>query len=64
MSKTLKLIISIIGTISGWLMAGIGFTVRLGHPINTILFLGGLGLMIFSGYICWFEESRVACLQK
>ncbi|MFN5849326.1 MAG: hypothetical protein ACK5UE_02425 [Chitinophagales bacterium] len=49
MSKTLKLIISIIGTISGWLMAGIGFTVRLGHPINTILFLGGLGLMIFSG---------------
>ena len=42
MNRKSKIFISLLLIISGWLMAGIGFTIKIGHPINTVLFLFGL----------------------
>jgi cytochrome c biogenesis protein CcdA len=36
--------------IGGWLCAGIGFTTTMPHPINTIMFVGGL-IMVVIGVI-------------
>lgn len=36
--------------VGGWLCLGIGFTINVPHPINTIMFVGGLVLM-FIGII-------------
>ncbi|HDZ04704.1 hypothetical protein [Maribacter sp.] len=41
MNKKFKIVVSLILIISGWFLAGIGFTVKYGHPINTILYLFG-----------------------
>lgn len=35
-----------VAILSGWLGLGFGYTTTLGHPISTILFLGGLALFI------------------
>ena len=42
MTKTLKIVISIICLISGWLMIGIGYTTKISHPTSTVLFLLGI----------------------
>ena len=55
MTRTLKIILSIITVISGWLMIGIGYTTKIGHPISTILFLFGI-VCFFIGCI-WFILS-------
>ncbi|WP_316838302.1 hypothetical protein [Pedobacter nutrimenti] len=36
--------------IGGWLCAGIGFTAKIPHPINTVMFVAGL-VMVFVGII-------------
>jgi NhaP-type Na+/H+ or K+/H+ antiporter len=47
MKKNDKLLLFTIGvTIIGWLLMGIGYTIKLGHPINTICFLLGFALII------------------
>ncbi len=51
MNRKSKIFISLLLIISGWLLTGIGFTVKIGHPINTTLFL--LGLLTFLGGIIW-----------
>ena len=50
MKKTVKVILSIVLIILGWLLVGWGFTTTIGHPVNTICFLAGLGLF-FVGLI-------------
>ena len=46
MSKTLKIITSF-AIIIGWLLGGIGFTTKVGHPISTILLLTGIACLFF-----------------
>ena len=48
----MKIAVSIILLILGWLMTGIGYTTKMGHPISTSLFLGGILLSILS--LIWF----------
>ena len=50
MNKTLKIIMSIITIIVGWLLAGIGYTIKVGHPTNTIILLFGLACF-FIGFL-------------
>jgi hypothetical protein len=51
MSKDRKYILSGgIAIILGWLSGGFGFTTKLGHPISTICFCGGM-LLCFLGII-------------
>jgi hypothetical protein len=37
---------TIILIITGWLMIGIGYTTKIGHPFSAVLFLGGIILFI------------------
>jgi len=46
MTKSIRIILSVLIIIVGWVLAGIGFTTTMGHPVNTILFLAGIGLFI------------------
>ncbi|WP_289045369.1 hypothetical protein [uncultured Olleya sp.] len=55
MSRISKIGASIITLISGWLMIGIGYTTKMGHPISTVLFLSGIVFCII-GFI-WFIIS-------
>ena len=55
MNKRVKTGISIIMLISGWLMIGIGYTTKMGHPINTFLFISGI-IVCLIGFI-WFIKS-------
>ena len=48
MNYKLKVILLLISVALGWLLAGIGYTTPLGHPISTICFLLGLGLSFTS----------------
>ena len=41
--------------ILGWFMIGYGFTMKTGHPINTIVFLSGFLLFVFG--IVWLVIS-------
>ena len=51
MTKTQKILLSIFAIILGWLLSGIGYSTKLGHPIiNTICFLLGFALFI-GGFI-------------
>lgn len=45
MTKIKRILLSIGITIFGWILGGLGWTTNLGHPINTIFFLLGLGFM-------------------
>ena len=42
-----KLKIAIIPIVIGWLMIGIGYTTKIGHPINTTLFILGIICFLF-----------------
>jgi hypothetical protein len=46
MSPNKKLLLTLLTFIVGWFLMGIGYTIKLGHPINTICFLFGLTLII------------------
>ncbi|WP_310558846.1 hypothetical protein [Flavobacterium sp.] len=46
MNNKTKLLLSLLTLIFGWLLMGIGYTIKLGHPINTICFLLGFVLII------------------
>ncbi|UPZ16922.1 dolichyl-diphosphooligosaccharide--protein glycosyltransferase subunit 2 [Flavobacterium humidisoli] len=43
--------------IIGWFIGGFGFTTKLGHPISTICFYLGLGL-IFLGFISFILRVK------
>ncbi len=47
MSKNNKILLTIGSIIFGWVMAGFGFTTKLGHPISSICFISGFILLIF-----------------
>jgi hypothetical protein len=55
MSRTLKIITSIITIFAGWLLTGIGYTIKIGHPTNTILIL--LGITCFISGCLWLIIS-------
>lgn len=55
MSRTLKIITSIITIILSWLLTGIGYTIKIGHPTNTILIL--LGIACFISGCLWLIIS-------
>jgi len=55
MNRKSKIFISILLIITGWLLVGIGFTIKTGHPINTALFI--LGLLTFFGGFIWLIVS-------
>jgi hypothetical protein len=46
MTRPIRIGLSLLTVIMGWLMIGIGYTTTVGHPISTILFLVGIGLFI------------------
>jgi len=46
MKNNIKLLLSLLTIIIGWLMGGFGFTTKLGHPISTICFFLGLALIL------------------
>jgi NhaP-type Na+/H+ or K+/H+ antiporter len=46
MKNKTKLLLSLLTLIIGWLSIGISYTIKLGHPINTICFLLGFALII------------------
>jgi hypothetical protein len=46
MTRPIKIGISLLIVVVGWLMIGFGYTTTVGHPISTILFLSGIGLFI------------------
>ncbi len=48
MSKNNTILPTIGLIIFGWILAGFGFTTKLGHPISTICFILGIISMIFS----------------
>ena len=50
MTKTLKIIISILAIIFGWILNAFAFTTDIGHPVSTIALFIGLGLSV-SGLI-------------
>lgn len=53
MKKQYKVLLSIVPMFCGWLLAGFGFTTKMGHPISTICF--SLGMCVsFLGAICFF----------
>jgi hypothetical protein len=54
MKRAIKILTSLITIVLGWLLIGIGFTTKLGHPINTTLFLLGIGLF-FIGSILFLK---------
>lgn len=45
MKTNSKLVLALLTVIFGWLMAGFGFTTKLGHPVSTICFYLGLALI-------------------
>lgn len=49
--------------IVGWLGLGFGFTTTLGHPISTILFLGGLALFI-AGIVLFIVGANTKSYEK
>ncbi|SDM63206.1 hypothetical protein SAMN04488084_11019 [Pedobacter antarcticus] len=61
MKKTFKLL-GIVLMIGGWLCLGIGFTTKMAHPINTIIFVGGL-IMLFVGVII-LGTIRIGLLEE
>ncbi|WP_281335922.1 hypothetical protein [Flavobacterium eburneipallidum] len=46
MNKNHRLLSAIGVTIIGWFLMSIGYTIKIGHPINTICFLLGFVLII------------------
>jgi len=54
-NRILKILLPLTVIISGWLMIGIGYTTKIGHPISTILFLGGIVSFIIG--CIWFIIS-------
>ena len=48
MKKPIRIIISILTIIIGWILNAFAFTTKMGHPTSTIALLVGLGLF-FSG---------------
>jgi hypothetical protein len=46
MAKSIRIGISLLAVVIGWLMIGFGYTTTIGHPTSTILFLLGIGLSI------------------
>jgi Na+/melibiose symporter-like transporter len=46
MTRPIKIGISLLTVVAGWLLTGVGFTTTAGHPTSTILFLLGIGLFI------------------
>lgn len=46
-------LLGIVLIIGGWFCTGIGFTTTMGHPISTIMFLGGI-IMMGSGVVTLF----------
>lgn len=46
MTKPIGIGLSLLIVIMGWLMIGFGYTTTLGHPVNTILFLLGIGVFM------------------
>ena len=52
-----KLKIAIISIIIGWLMIGIGYTTKIGHPTNTALFILGIICFLF-GLIKFFISIK------
>ena len=50
MTKSIKIVISIMIIIIGWILDAFAFTTKIGHPISTIALLLGLGLF-FGGLI-------------
>jgi len=43
----IKNILRLLLIILGWFIGGIGFTMEVRHPINTIVFLVGIGLILY-----------------
>jgi len=57
LNQKYRIVISILGVIAGWLSIGIGYGTKIGHPINTILFLGGILIFFISGI--WFFLTAI-----
>lgn len=58
MSKTYKIVLTVLSMLISWFLCGFGFTTKLGHPISSICFLTGIGLF-FLGLV-----QFVRCLKK
>ncbi|AKD03627.1 hypothetical protein PKOR_11445 [Pontibacter korlensis] len=41
-----KIILSLLVVALGWFFLGYGYSTLLGHPISTVLFIGGLALSL------------------
>ena len=52
--RAIKVLFSIGFILIGILLTGFGFTTQLGHPISTICFIIGLGL-VFVGLVCFIK---------
>lgn len=52
MSKALKLLLLVIASISGFFLMAWAYGTPLGHPISTVAFLLGFGLII-GGPVCF-----------
>jgi hypothetical protein len=55
--KKNSLLLPILIIIAGWFLGGWGFTMKGGHPLNTICFLLGIGLL-FLGFILFVIRVR------
>ncbi|MBQ4804540.1 hypothetical protein J8L88_16890 [Aquimarina sp. MMG015] len=58
MKRTHKILSSILLVIIGWLMIGVGFTMKMGHPVNTFLLL--FGILAFIVGAIWF----IICIKR
>lgn len=45
MNKNSKIVLYILSILLGYLLMGVGYTIKIGHPINTICML--LGMILF-----------------
>ena len=45
MNKNIKIVLCILSMLLGYLLMGVGYTMKIGHPINTICML--LGMILF-----------------
>ena len=52
-----------VAILSGWFGVGYGFTTKLGHPISTILFLGGIILSI-AGIVLFIIGANTKSYKK
>jgi len=55
MNKKYKILLPVLIIILGWVMIGIGFTIKTDPLINTSLFLSGLVVLIFG--LIWFIRT-------